>query len=97
MGGGYGNSRRRACGVLWAAILAALCALVTASSVADLVLARGYTPHQPASPASPASPTDAPQLLYAQQPCTPVYAAPSLQSTLLTDLPGGADVTPLEL
>ncbi len=34
-------------------------------------------------------------VLYAQEPCTPVYAAASKQSTLLTQLLGGTDVTAL--
>src|SRR5215813_8342313 len=38
----------------------------------------------------------APQILFVQQPCTPVYATPTAGSTLLTQLLGGTDITALE-
>src|SRR6185312_8227379 len=34
-----------------------------------------------------------PMLLYTQPPCAPVYAAPTKQSPLITQLLGGTDVT----
>ena len=36
------------------------------------------------------------KLLYAQNPCTPVYLYPNIHSTLITQLLGGTDVTALE-
>src|SRR5947209_17781179 len=38
---------------------------------------------------------DAPPLLFAQNACTPVYDSPGYQGALVTQLLGGADVTPL--
>lgn len=56
--------------------------------VAALVLLQGAPPSSRARAAGPS-------LLYAQHGCTSVYAQPSTQSTILTDLNGGNDVVPV--
>lgn len=44
---------------------------------------------------APPARADTPALLFVQHPCTPVYAGPGFQGPLLTQLLGGADVTPV--
>jgi hypothetical protein len=61
-------------------------------------LARGGLVSGPTSPAHiavPRMPSQA-HAVFAQQPCTPVYTQTNVGSTVITDLLGGTDVTPLD-
>jgi hypothetical protein len=73
------------------------CQLLTAvSCLAVLLAVRPYAPPAGAGgvfSATLASGSGA-GVIYVQQPCTPVYAAPDQHSLLLTELLGGTDVTP---
>ena len=53
----------------------------------------GHT--SPAHGAAPRAPSQA-RAVFAQQPCTPVYTQTNVGSTIITELIGGTDVTPLD-
>lgn len=73
-------------------LVAALCIVATLSGLLTL-LPPANAPVQQAGARGLDTPT---KLLYAQNPCTPVYVYPNVHSTLITQLLGGTDVTALE-
>src|SRR5258708_23473980 len=70
-------------GVTWRHVQRAV-ALALIALAASLTLGANGTSHAAAAPTT---------RLYAQKPCTAVYAAPDTKSRLLTQLLGGGDVT----
>jgi hypothetical protein len=70
------------CGILSGSLGATIRVLLTCLALLGSLLAN-----------SPSARAASPMLLYAQPPCTPVYATPSKQSLLITQLLGGTDVT----